>query len=79
MSFLSQNIDKAIEQTRYDLEGFVHPVWGRGSRDDFSPKDLDATTWNFLAFSAGFGIEDQDPSHDLFQYRGHIEPFENVL
>jgi hypothetical protein len=54
INFLTQNIDRAIVMTQYDLRGFAHPL---GFREDYmkSAKSLVATTGNLMAFAANCG------------------------
>ncbi len=57
MSFDRANIDRAIVMTQYDLRGFLSPLGFRYK--EHTPKTLDATTCNLVAFAIGLGKDDK--------------------
>jgi len=74
LSFLTANIDRAIVMTQYDLRGFSHPLGVRMTEP--SPKFLDATTHNFVAFAAHAG--ESGPTDDSW-FQEADRPFEDYL
>ena len=64
-AFLTQNIDRAIVMTQFDLRGFLHPF---GFRIKGRPctKYLLAIPSNMVAFAAGLGRKDSPPTDDLY-------------
>lgn len=65
MDFLTANIDRAIVMTQYDLRGFAHP-FGIRLEPLSSAKSFDAITANFMAFAAGLGRREGNPTDKQF-------------
>lgn len=60
MNFFTANIDRAIVMTQYNIYGYAHSLRLFFQDNTFyvakSPKNLDETTGNFMAFAAGFNM-----------------------
>lgn len=64
-AFLTQNIDRAVVVTQFDLRGFVHPIGFRIEGRQCA-KYLLAIPSNMVAFAAGLGREDSPLTDDLY-------------
>jgi hypothetical protein len=75
-NFLTENIDRAIVMTQYDLRGFAHPL-GFRQKYKSSAKSLDATTGNFMVIAAGCGRRREPTDKNFADY--FVSSYEDYL